>query len=84
MFETQAFANTVPGTGISPAMNAPMSFGARQATGAATALTDRPAGAYDPTRQVTTEGGAPLALSAAERTPYNTREDSQEWVDREA
>lgn len=82
MFEQQAFANTVPGVGISPAF-APMTFGARQQTGAV-AVMEPVAGAYDPARQVTVEDGAPLALAAAERTPYNTTEDSQTWVDREA
>jgi hypothetical protein len=84
VFETLPFANTVPGTGISPAMGSPLSFGASQATETPTAAGVPVAGAYDPARQVTAEAGVPLALSAAERTPYETREDSQTWTDREA
>ncbi|QSB07200.1 hypothetical protein [Natronoglycomyces albus] len=82
MFEKSAFAATAPGVGVSSALAAPMSFGALQST--SISMAEGLAGVYDPTQQVTILDGAPLALSTSERTPWETREDSQTWPDREA
>lgn len=83
MFEINSFAAKAPGVGISAAIAAPMTFGARHTTGTK-AVMEPVSGAFDPDRQVTVVDGAPLAHQVAERTPYNTTYDSQTFTDREA
>lgn len=83
MFETNSFAAKVPGVDISAAIAAPMTFGAQRSTGTTTVM-ERANGTFDPDRQVVMSNGAPLAHQVAERTPYNTVYDSQEFTDREA
>lgn len=40
-------------------------------------------GAYDPDRQITIAGGAPLALERSERTPFETKMGNEIWMDTE-
>ncbi|MEU6858516.1 hypothetical protein AB0B28_06545 [Glycomyces sp. NPDC046736] len=85
MFETNSFAAAqVPGVGISAAIATPSTFGAQRTTATATVMKPVNGGTYDFDRQVTVVEGAPLAHQVAERTPYNTVYDSQEFTDREA